>query len=880
MIKMVKDNQEMIQTLQARNSEVLKASDQALSWFDDNPKAVKGDGERLKATLRRFRRQARQLNRACRQPPAIAVFGASQSGKSYLVSSLATKPGKTLEAHYQNEKLNFLQDMNPQGGNESTGLVSRFTTRTPQVIQDNMPVPLRLLSAVDIIKILTNTSLEDFKVKELSMEDKQIDALFDAAGASANTTNAVIDLDDIEGLMEYLQALYPDYQRLEKLGDGYWDKLKLLVPHLPASESVSLFSPLWNGLPQFTNLARSLFVTLEQLGQPDFVHCATDALRPRERSILNVETLFTLGQSDHGDSVALFTPDQKTVTIDRSIVTALTAEITVPVGDAPWSFLEETDLLDFPGARSREIIYDPQDFLQAPEALGRLFLRGKVAYLFQRYEAEREISAMLLCIGDSIQSVSTLPGMIDGWIKSSIGATSADRAKQRDNLFIVLTKFDREFEQKDGDAPSSGFRWTARINASLLDFFKTSSWVEDWKNLQPFNNVYWLRSPAIKFPAIMDYKQIDGVEKESGIASKSQSLVETMKQAYLSNSSIQRYIANPENAWEAVLMPNDGGISYLAQALGQVCDGRLKFEQISAQLEQFCANLSRSIAPYYHSGNKEEAIKKASLEGQTIARSLMKCVAVQMFGPLLSCLQVTRDQMIEAWRNLETQSSNQKFLMGRASDVDSLFQDMFPNAEEDAPQQSTTEEQESAKDRHEQYADLALAKWNNAMEHFAGQEHVTETYLVPSEQLVALTADIALLSRRLNLRDQLADKLRKNASLTGSASLRGETQALLAEIEIGNFVNWLGYYDVPLDQRPMTRGLKDEHVFTPKEELKGILILPEQPTPYNERFVRDWISALVQIFEENAGASELNGIDPAANELLGRIISVLEHKDK
>ncbi|CAI3936210.1 virulence factor SrfC family protein [Commensalibacter communis] len=880
MIKMVKDNQEMIQTLQARNSEVLKASDQALSWFDDNPKAVKGDGERLKATLRRFRRQARQLNRACRQPPAIAVFGASQSGKSYLVSSLATKPGKTLKAHYQNEKLNFLQDMNPQGGNESTGLVSRFTTRTPQVIQDNMPVPLRLLSAVDIIKILTNTSLEDFKVKELSMEDKQIDALFDAAGASANTTNAVIDLDDIEGLMEYLQALYPDYQRLEKLGDGYWDKLKLLVPHLPASESVSLFSPLWNGLPQFTNLARSLFVTLEQLGQPDFVYCATDALRPRERSILNVETLFTLGQSDHGDSVALFTPDQKTVTINRSIVTALTAEITVPVGDAPWSFLEETDLLDFPGARSREIIYDPQDFLQAPEALGRLFLRGKVAYLFQRYEAEREISAMLLCIGDSIQSVSTLPGMIDGWIKSSIGATSADRAKQRDNLFIVLTKFDREFEQKDGDAPSSGFRWTARINASLLDFFKTSSWVEDWKNLQPFNNVYWLRSPAIKFPAIMDYKQIDGVEKESGIASKSQSLVETMKQAYLSNSSIQRYIANPENAWEAVLMPNDGGISYLAQALGQVCDGRLKFEQISAQLEQFCANLSRFIAPYYHSGNKEEAIKKASLEGQTIARSLMKCVAVQMFGPLLSCLQVTRDQMIEAWRNLETQSSNQKFLMGRASDVDSLFQDMFPNAEEDAPQQSTTEEQESAKDRHEQYADLALAKWNNVMEHFAGQEHVTETYLVPSEQLVALTADIALLSRRLNLRDQLADKLRKNASLTGSASLRGETQALLAEIEIGNFVNWLGYYDVPLDQRPMTRGLKGEHVFTPKEELKGILILPEQPTPYNERFVRDWISALVQIFEENAGASELNGIDPAANELLGRIISVLEHKDK
>ncbi|MDI2113721.1 virulence factor SrfC family protein [Commensalibacter nepenthis] len=878
---MVEDNQIMIKTLQARTGDVLKASGQALSWFNDNPIAVKGDGERLQTTLRRFRRQARQLNRAANQPPAIAVFGASQSGKSYLVSSLATKPGETLEAYYQGEKLNFLQDMNPQGGNESTGLVSRFTTRTPQVIQENMPVPLRLLSAADIIKILTNTSLEDFKVKELSMEDKQIDALFEAAGASANTVNPIIDLDDIEGLMEYLQALYPDYQRLEKLGDGYWDKLKMLVPYLPASESVSLFSPLWNGLPQFTNLARSLFVTLEQLGQPDFVYCATDALRPRERSILNVEALFTLGQPDHGDSVALLTPDQKTVTINRSIVTALTAEITIPVGEAPWAFLEETDLLDFPGARSREIIYDPQDFLQTPEALGRLFLRGKVAYLFQRYEAEREISAMLLCIGDSIQSVSTLPGMIDGWIKSSIGATSADRAKQRDNLFIVLTKFDREFEQKDGDAPSSGFRWTARINASLLDFFKTSSWVEDWKNQQPFNNVYWLRSPAIKFPAVMDYEQQNAVQKEAGIASRSQSLVDTMRQAYLSNNSIQRYVANPQEAWEAVLKPNDGGITYLAQALSQVCDGRLKYEQISAQLEQFCANLSRFIAPYYHSDNKDEAIKKASLEAQNIARSLMKCVAAQMFGPLLSCLQVTRDQMIEAWRSLETQSSNQRFLMGRASDVDSLFQDMFPDAtEENNSQQSVGEEQEIARDRHEQYAELALSKWNNVMEHFAGQEHVAETYFVPSEQLIALTTEFALLSQRLNLRDRLAEKLRKNAALTGSASLRGETQALLAEIEIGNFVNWLGYFDVPVEQRPMTRGLKGEYVFTPKEELTEILVLPEQPTPYNERFVRDWISALVQIFEENAGASELNGVDPAANALLGRIISELEHKEK
>ena len=44
--------------------------------------------------------------------------------------------------------------------------------------------------------------------------------------------------------------------------------------------------------------------------------------------------------------------------------------------------------------------------------LGELFLRGKVAYLFQRYDAEQDIASMLLCVGPSVQEVSTLPKMV------------------------------------------------------------------------------------------------------------------------------------------------------------------------------------------------------------------------------------------------------------------------------------------------------------------------------------------------------------------------------------------------------------------------------------------------------------------------------------
>ena len=50
---------------------------------------------------------------------------------------------------------------------------------------------------------------------------------------------------------------------------------------------------------------------------------------------------------------------------DRPVVAALTAELVVPLAERPWDSFEHTDLLDFPGARTREDISDPDAFLAA-----------------------------------------------------------------------------------------------------------------------------------------------------------------------------------------------------------------------------------------------------------------------------------------------------------------------------------------------------------------------------------------------------------------------------------------------------------------------------------------------------------------------------------
>jgi hypothetical protein len=68
-----------------------------------------------------------------------------------------------------------------------------------------------------------------------------------------------------------------------------------------------------------------------------------------------------------------------------------------------------TDLLDFPGARSREKLTPARRVPGEKGKLPGLFLRGKVAYLYQRYCAEQESPPCCCASADSNQEVRTLP---------------------------------------------------------------------------------------------------------------------------------------------------------------------------------------------------------------------------------------------------------------------------------------------------------------------------------------------------------------------------------------------------------------------------------------------------------------------------------------
>ena len=97
----------------------------------------------------------------------VGVFGPSQAGKSYLVSVLARK-GETLTAVFDDParpEVDFIQDINPYGEKEATGLVTRFTVHKPQTPLE-FPVFLRLLTQTDLLKILANSYFHDGDCQE------------------------------------------------------------------------------------------------------------------------------------------------------------------------------------------------------------------------------------------------------------------------------------------------------------------------------------------------------------------------------------------------------------------------------------------------------------------------------------------------------------------------------------------------------------------------------------------------------------------------------------------------------------------------------------------------------------------------------------------
>lgn len=872
---------------------VIDAATKGIDWITRN-----GDTARDQAAIKDLARIAyasRRLERAARRKMCVGVYGPSQSGKSYLISALARSGTERLIANFNGELIDFIKDINPEGGRESTGLVTRFTIDRPEGLPSGSPVQLRLLSQTDIVKIIGNSYFADCKQSSLAdPEASDIGAKLDALAKEAGPPVDALNEDDVLDCQEYFEKYFDNSSRLSVLRKTYWNRAASLAPRLKPEARGRLFGLIWGEVAPFTELFVQLLKALKALDFQSDVFAGTNALVPKRRSIIDVALLGPIGRDDP-DALRVVTRNGTGIDLPRSIAAGLTAEIIVVMERRPYAFFDHTDLLDFPGARSREEIRDIDAQLAKPDGLKDFFLRGKVSYLFERYTANLELNSMLLCIGPSNQEVRGLPEIVRNWIDATHGATPEERAKKSVSLFFVLTQFDKEFERKADWQDTLSTRWSTRLFSSLLDFFgKYHAWPKEWTPGKAFDNSFCLRNPNIEQAALFDYA--DG--KELRPRPDMTDYVTTLGDNFVANEDVKRHFADPRAAWQAVMELNDGGVQRLAKAVAPVCNPELKRTQLRALAMSEARKVATRLRPFFRSNDLAEERRKQTRMAEGIARRLVGCASAQRFGLLIDTLQIDDQDLHDIYFALEVApppaegsdddaGAQPALMIGQAVGDEDLLASLGlspepPPEDEAAPANKLGANGKSRKpaliDEVDRYVIAIQQFWNEHIMARSSDAALRKLFGLSETEFPHFAQELVRGATRLNLWECMAADIRSarafHAAGRDSSVWR---QAATASLALNNYIDYLGFgtADNPKERPRVVVGAQERTVFAPRSAVGDYPTIGEAPSTYDRNFYLDWIKCFIQLVGDNVDGGAASGFNAAENEALGKILAAV-----
>ncbi len=860
--------------LAASCSDIAELSGQAFAWIEDgeNSAVIGAETRSLVQVMRKSQRRARRLARAATTRMSVSVFGPSQAGKSFLVSVLARPETGPLIVDFDgpNGQLDYIREINPEGEGESTGLVTRFTMER-QPSPDGYPIRLTLLSEADLVRTLVNSFFMDGDRSEQVPSPTDLAAHLDQFKARSGPTQPGIDADEIHEVGDYIENLFGREAYAAAL-KPLWDEAAECVPGLSLADRAAFFSVLWGGHTPFSDLYLKLGGALAQLGHSETVHVGLDALIPRETSIIDVKTLSGVGDAA---PLPVLTEAGARVLLPRSVVCGLAAELVLPMRDLPSALFTETDLLDFPGARNRFEQDLSKAFANADSILPELLLRGKVAYLFDRYVQNQEITSMLLCIPDSNMETVDLPGLVQTWIASTHGSTPEQRAGVDPVLFMVLTKFDKHLSDSAAEGGDET-RFERRMQASLLEKFGKGNdpWVRDWQPGQPFSNCFWLRNPNFYVDGLLEY----GPNKvETGIRPDKVARIDELRRGCLQAPSVQTHFADSQAAWEAALSLNDGGVGYLLQNLKAVCRPDRKLEQIKAQLEQLRAGLQQAISPFHVSDDVEVRISEKQEAAGRVIDDLEQVFSRHRFGALMAALMVDQEE-------IEGRISRVPSTVRITNAVQAATETTPRSTGLQRPGRSTRPETNSVPAASEIrtmslaefQAETALSIWIDTIKSFREDSARRGAYGLGDAAAQDLISELIHAARRTKLSQRTAVQLEVvNFGLT--VEKQAQPASILGAEAINNFVSTLGMLEVPESQRPKIELADGEHrlIFAAAETSDNADDLPAQPSPVGERVWTDWVFGLDALFVANAKEGLGGQVNIDQNLRLGRILTAL-----
>jgi len=905
--------------LQQRWSSVHQGAHQAIEWINEvRPNALRLDNEAddLILSLRRIRNQAYRLGSVAAQPMTVGFFGLSQAGKSYLISTLAAGSNGKLETQLAGQRLDFLTHINPPGGGkEATGLVTRFS-RTARPGSNDFPLELKLFSEIELVKVLANSFFNDFNPEKVQYRFDSLaitKMLLELDEQRQEEKISGVDEDDVVSLWDYLKDNFP--ASLASLGKSYWSTAIELAPWLTVDNRSRLFSIFWGEIPELTAAYLELAHTLAALEDAPRVFAPLDVLvrqveggLSQADSIMNVDMIERLGSdSDLKVHVRPFVGRKLRVPVEVSLaqLAVLTAELVFPLLEATAEPLFETvDLLDFPGYRGRLSVESLEDVRRAVNSdqaspVAQLLLRGKVAYLFERYTDSQEMNVLIVCTPANKQSdVTSVGPVLSRWIERTQGADPLQRANRKPGLLWAITMFDMRISadlDKEEDLLRIGWGNGGMMKMCMLERFGQYSWLQEWLPDRPFSNTFLVRKPRMK----VTFLDLDSSNSEMGITTSAAASLAMMRRTFRMDETVQRHISEPAEAWDAMMALNDGGMKRMADYLREVALPEVKLQRIYEQLDDAIHLIENRLGRWCQRDGAD-AIEKKRQVARQIYRSLWPRRA--LIGELLWHMQLPEERLRELYLRAHEDESAPKaktasaantptaaseeiteeeadgaLNLGQGLEEDEGF-DLFGEVLPPKPVNLNTGRSSAASLPHTgsdtQFAQAVLREWISHLRHLPENQPLMTFLGFEQASIEALIDELIIAASRLGIQTELLRTL-TGSEQTGTRreQLVGR-QVLNAQTVLGNFIAWLGFTEQSGQPRPSSRVAPGTRLFqAPPPLADGELPqLPEKPVDYSRQYIGDWLVGLAQLAEDNAGHSAGLEISAQQNQALIEVL--------
>ncbi len=550
-------------------------------------------------------------------------------------------------------------------------------------------------------------------------------------------------------------------------------------------------------------------------------------------------------------------------------------------------------MLDFPGYRGRLAVADIGQVRKQlkddqVDPVAQLLLRGKVAYLFERYTDDQEMNLLVLCAPSNKQSdVKDLGPVLETWVHSTQGADAVSRARRKPGLIWALTMFDQRLTPAPGqteDLMRKG--WEGMMKLTLLERFGAYNWLHEWAPGRPFDNLFLVRKPRMAAAVIETDK-----EREQRLIPDKVEWLNLLRRTFCAEPTVQKHLADPGAAWDAMLALNDGGITRLAEYLDGVASPENKRARIAEQLDAIADDLVRHrFAAFYQQEGAAEVEGK-----QRLAERVLDALKprASRFAELLGLLQPSHsglralylraDDADTAPADAATTSAPTPAPAttggGGLIDLDAMLSAPPPSASAADASSSADTAMPRASSSSSRFVTALLRFWTGQLKALPEDATRMAHLGIARDALDDLTGELVTAIDRLGLENELIAVIDEGESQTAAKRSRlAERQVSIAHARIARFVDYLGCDDIEIDARPRSRLDPRHGVFEPPPIIPadGLPTLPATQVNYSAQYILDWFEAFRALAVANAGHAAGREIAPEQNARLGAILERID----